>query len=63
MFLKNDQGQDVENLGRLEVTHLRNNDEFKSIVGQLQVDFGGKLEIKMTDMVNRLLMEQEERQR
>ena len=27
------------------------------------MDFGGKLEIKMTDMVNRLLLEQEERQR
>lgn len=33
------------------------------MVNQIQVEFGGKLEVKMTDLVNRLLLEQEERMR
>ena len=33
------------------------------MVGSLQNDFQYKLEVKMTDLVNRLLTEQEERQR
>ena len=33
------------------------------MVGSLQTEFGGKLEIKMTDLVNRLMLEQEERLR
>ena len=52
-----------QNLGRLEVSHLRNNDEFKGIIGNLQQDFGSKLEIRMTELVNRILMEQEDRVR
>ena len=33
------------------------------MIGSIQNEFGGKLEIKMTDLVNRLLLEQEERLR
>jgi hypothetical protein len=47
----------------MEMLNLRHNEEFKNAVGQIQIDFGNKLEIKMTDMVNRLLLEQEERMR
>ena len=55
--VKNEFVRDRENVGRIELTGLRNNDEFKSAVGNLQNDFGQKLEIRVTDMVNRLLQE------
>ena len=54
-YIKSDFQRERENLGRLEVTGLRNNEDFKNVVGQIQVDFGNKLEIKMTDLVNRLM--------
>jgi hypothetical protein len=63
VFLKNDQTQEKENVGRLEMHGLKNNEEFKSAVTTLQTDFGSKLEIKMTDLINRLMLEQEERMR
>lgn len=63
VFLKNDQSMEKENLKGIEMLNLRNNEEFKSAVGHIQMDFGNRLEIKMTDMVNRLLLEQEERMR
>jgi hypothetical protein len=50
-------------LGRLEITGLKNNEEFKNVLGSLQTEFSGRLEIKMTDLVNRLLLEQEDRLR
>jgi hypothetical protein len=62
-IFRNEFTREKENLGRLEVTGLRNNEDFKNVVGQIQVDFGNKLEIKMTDLVNRLMQEQEERTR
>lgn len=62
-IIRNEFAREKENLGRLEITGLRNNEDFKNVVGQIQVDFGNKLEIKMTDIVNRLLQEQEERMR
>ena len=43
--------------------NLRNNEDFRSMLGSMQNDFGGKLEIKITDLVNRILLEQEERMR
>lgn len=61
--IRNEQTREKENLGRLELTNLRNNEDFKNAVGQIQLDFGGKLEIKMTDLVNRMLQEQEDRMR
>ena len=62
-LLKNDVGREKDNVGRLEITGLKNNEDFKNVVNQIQVEFGGKLEVKMTDLVNRLLLEQEERMR
>ena len=58
-----EQSKEKENLGRMEVMNLKNNEEFRTVVGSLQNDFQYKLEVKMTDLVNRLLTEQEERQR
>lgn len=62
-YLKGDFQREKENLTRLEITNLKNNEDFKNVVGSLQTEFGGKLEIKMTDLVNRLMLEQEERLR
>lgn len=55
--------REQDNLGRLEISSLKNNDEFKQVIQALQMDFGNKIEVKMTDMVNRLLLEQEDRMR
>lgn len=55
--------KDKENMGRLEVTSLKNNDEFRGMLNNLNNDFQYKLEVKITDLVNRLLHEQEDRAR
>ena len=62
-FMKNDQHREKENISRLEISSLRYNEDFKNILGSVQNEFQGRLEIKMTDLVNRLLLEQEERMR
>lgn len=62
-YLKGDFQREKDNLNRLEITGLKNNEDFKNVIGSVQSEFGGKLEIKMTDLVNRLLLEQEDRLR
>ena len=52
-----EQSKERDNLGRMEVMSLKHNDEFRGMVGSLQNDFQYKLEVKMTDLVNRLLTE------
>ena len=56
-----EQSKEKENVGRMEVINLKNNEEFRGMLGSLNNDFQYKLEVKMTDLVNRLLTEQEER--
>ena len=63
MQVKGEVDQEKESVGQLHISSLKNSEEFKNLVGQLQNDFSSKLELKMTDMVNRLLMEQDERMR
>ena len=58
-----EQRKEKENLGRMEVASLRNNEEFRNLISNLQHDVQGRIEIKVTDLVNRLLTEQEERTR
>lgn len=58
-----EQRKEKENLGRMEVAALKNNDDFRNMVNSLQHDVQNRLEIKVTDLVNRLLSEQEERTR
>lgn len=53
----------MENLSRLEITSLRYNEDFKNVIGSVSTEFQSRLEIKITDLVNRLLLEQEERLR
>ncbi len=62
-FMRNDQKKERENVSRLEISSLRYNDDFKSVLSSVQNEFQGRLEIKVTDLVNRLLLEQEERMR
>ena len=52
-----DQKKEKENIGRIEVTSLKNNDEFRNMMNQLANDQQHRLEIKVTDLVNRLLTE------
>ena len=52
-----EQNKEKDNLGRLEVANLKNNEEFRGMIGNLQNDFQYKLEVKITDLVNRLLHE------
>ena len=55
--------REKENVGRIEVANIKNSEEFRGMVGNLQNEFQYKLEVKITDLVNRLLHEQEERAR
>jgi non-homologous end joining protein Ku len=43
------------------MTTLKNSEEFKGLVAQFNQEQSNKLEQRMTDMVQRLLLEQEER--
>ena len=62
-FMKTEQKKEKDNVSRLEISSLRYNEDFKNILSTVQNEFQGRLEIKMTDLVNRLLLEQEERMR
>jgi len=62
-FMKTEQQRERDNLSRLEISSLRYNEDFKNVLSQVQSEFQGRLEIKITDLVNRLLLEQEERMR
>ena len=50
-------------MGRLEVANLKNNEEFRNLMNQMSNDQNHRLEVRLTDLVNRLLSEQEERSR
>lgn len=50
-------------MSRLEISSLKYNDDFKGILSQVQNEFQSRLEIKMTDLVNRLMLEGEDRMR
>ena len=58
-----EQRKEKENLGRIEVSTLKHSDDFRSMLNQMQNDYSHRLEVKVTDLVNRLLTEQEERSR
>ena len=52
-----EQQKEKQNIGRLEVNGLKNSDEFRNLVQTMQNDYSHKLEVKVTDLVNRLLTE------
>ena len=62
-LMKMDQQKDKESVGRLEITNLKNSEEFRAMLGQVSNEMGSRMEVKLTDLVNRLLAEQEVRMR
>jgi hypothetical protein len=58
-----EQRREKDNIGRIEISTLKNSVDFRNMMPQLQNDYSHRLEVKMTDLVNRLLSEQEERVR
>ena len=56
-LLKADQYKEKENLGRVEVNTFKNSEEFRGMLNQMNGEFSTRLEIKLTDLVNRLLTE------
>jgi|FrelakmetLWP11LW_1041352.scaffolds.fasta_scaffold121089_1 hypothetical protein len=58
-----EQRREKDNIGRIEISTLKNSEDFRNMMTQLQNDYSHRLEVKMTDLVNRLLSEQEERVR
>jgi FtsZ-binding cell division protein ZapB len=56
-LLKADQFKEKENLGRIEVNTFKNSEEFRTILSQMNGEFSTRLEVKLTDLVNRLLSE------
>ena len=61
--MKMDQTKERESIGRIEVSNLRNSEEFRSLLMQINGELSSRMEVKITDMVNRLLTEQDERMR
>lgn len=61
--MKGDVGKEKENVSRVEVNSIRATEEFKNMVQGVQSEFASRLEIRVTELVNRLLLEQEERMR
>lgn len=62
-LLKADQYKEKESLGRIEVNSFKNSEEFRAMLNQMNGEFSTRLEVKLTDLVNRLLTEQDERAR
>jgi hypothetical protein len=62
-LMKGDVGKEKENVSRVEVNSIRATEEFKNMVQGVQSEFASRLEIRVTELVNRLLLEQEERMR
>ena len=62
-MLSMEQQKEKANIGRVEVSALKNSDDFRNMLQQVQNDYSHRLEVKVTDLVNRLLTEQEERTR
>ena len=56
-LMRMDQQKDKESVGRLEITNLKNSEEFRSMLGQVSNEMGSRMEVKLTDLVNRLLAE------
>jgi hypothetical protein len=56
-MMRQDQSRERESLTRVEVNALRTSDDFKQMINGLQGEFGSRLELRMTELVNRLLLE------
>jgi len=52
-----DAGKERESLGRIEINGLKNSEEFRSMLNGMNGELSSRLEIRVTDLVNRLLTE------
>lgn len=60
-ILNSEQKMEKDKLSNVEVSSLRNNEGFRDLLSNMQKDYGTKLEARMTELVSRLLTEQDER--
>jgi hypothetical protein len=60
-MLNSEQKHEKDKISHIEVNSLKNNEDFRDMLGHLQKDYGIKLEARMTELVSRLLGEQDER--
>jgi hypothetical protein len=49
--------RDKENLGRVEINNLKNSEDFRNMLGGVNNELSNRIEVKITDLVNRLLSE------
>lgn len=59
--LNSEQKMEKDKFSNFEVSALRNNEGFRDLLSNMQKDYGTKLEVRMTELVSRLLSEQDER--
>ena len=60
-LLNSEQRTEKDKFTNFEVNFLKNNDGFREMLGHIQKEYGTKLEVRMTELVSRLLNEQDER--
>lgn len=60
-MVNSEQRYDKDKLNHFEVSSLKNNEEFRDMLGHMQKEYGNRLEVRMTELVSRLLNEQDER--
>lgn len=60
-IVNHEQKNDKNKLNHVEISTLRNSEDFRDMLMSLQKDYGIKLEARMTELVSRLLNEQDER--
>ena len=59
--LGREQVRDKENITKVDVTNQKMAEQIRDLLVNLQGDYSSKLEVKMTEVVNRIVMEHEER--
>jgi predicted acetyltransferase len=50
-MLNSEQKNEKDHTSRLEMNSLKNNDDFRSLMSNIQKDSGEKLEVRMTELV------------
>lgn len=61
--LGKEQLKDRDSISRIEVLNQKITENLKDLLGSMQNDFDGKLETRVSDLVNRIVLEHEERLR
>lgn len=61
--LGKEQLKDRDTIGRLEVINQKITDDLRGLLSTMQNDYQNKLESRVTELVNRIVLEHEERKR